>query len=251
MNILLVLAFLFFMGSLIGWGIELIFRRFFSRANPERKWINPGFMIGPYVPLYGIGLVLLFLIAGLEELSVISDPFWNKAVLFLLMAVCMTLIEFAAGVLSRKLLKVELWDYSDRWGNISGIICPLFSAFWAILGALYYFLVHPYILDALAWLSRNLAFSFFIGLFYGVFIIDFIHSTRLLVAIRRFADEKQIEVRFDELRERVRRYNESRMIKAKFIFSMSSDRPIVEHLAAYYEEKRQIIDKMISHHKMK
>lgn len=243
MNILLVLAFLFFMGSLIGWGIEVLFRRFFSHANPERKWINPGFMIGPYLPLYGLGLMLLFLIASLENGSLIKNPLWNKLALFLFMALCMTLIEYIAGILSRRLLKVELWDYSGQWGNIQGVICPLFSLFWALLGAAYYFLVHPYILNALAWLSRNLAFSFFIGLFYGVFVIDFVHSTRLLVAIRRFAAEKQIEVRYEELRDRVRRYNESRRIKAKFIFSMNSDLPIREHLAAYYEEARQRIDR--------
>ena len=45
MNIWLVLAFLFFIGSMIGWVAELLFRRFISSANPERKWINPGFCV--------------------------------------------------------------------------------------------------------------------------------------------------------------------------------------------------------------
>ena len=53
MSILLKLCFLFFVGSVSGWVAELLFRRFFSSANPERKWINPGFCIGPYLPLYG------------------------------------------------------------------------------------------------------------------------------------------------------------------------------------------------------
>ena len=43
----LILAFIFFIGSLAGWLLELIFRRFFSKANPTRKWINPGFLVGP------------------------------------------------------------------------------------------------------------------------------------------------------------------------------------------------------------
>ena len=45
MNVFLGLAFLFFIGSVLGWFLELIFRRFFSSANPERKWINPGFLV--------------------------------------------------------------------------------------------------------------------------------------------------------------------------------------------------------------
>ncbi|MCR5033995.1 MAG: putative ABC transporter permease [Clostridia bacterium] len=48
MNIFLVFAFLFFIGCVVGWGIELFFRRFISKNNPERKWINPGFLVGPF-----------------------------------------------------------------------------------------------------------------------------------------------------------------------------------------------------------
>ena len=44
MNQVLIFAFLFFIGSCLGWCMEVFFRRFFSRANPERKWINPGFL---------------------------------------------------------------------------------------------------------------------------------------------------------------------------------------------------------------
>ena len=51
MNTFLKLAFLFYIGSSLGWVLELFFRRFISGNNPERKWINPGFMVGPYVPL--------------------------------------------------------------------------------------------------------------------------------------------------------------------------------------------------------
>ena len=66
MSNILILAFLFFAGCLIGWGIEVIFRRF-EPNNKARKWINPGFLIGPYLPLYGFGLCTLYLLAGLEH----------------------------------------------------------------------------------------------------------------------------------------------------------------------------------------
>ena len=41
MSLFLKLAYLFFIGSVLGWVIELLFRRFISSKNPERKWINP------------------------------------------------------------------------------------------------------------------------------------------------------------------------------------------------------------------
>ena len=37
----LILAFLFFMGCIIGWGIEVIFRRF-KKENVSRKWVKSG-----------------------------------------------------------------------------------------------------------------------------------------------------------------------------------------------------------------
>ena len=44
MNLFLTLAFLFCIGSVLGWGLEVIFRRFFSAHH----WVNPGFLVGPY-----------------------------------------------------------------------------------------------------------------------------------------------------------------------------------------------------------
>ena len=141
LSILLTLAYLFFIGAILGWIIELLFRNLRRKGG---RWINPGFCTGPYVPLYGFGLCVLYLLASLERFPLIGDPAWNKALLFFFMAVCMTLIEYAAGIFCLRVLKVRLWDYSNLWGNVQGIICPLFSLIWAALGAVYYFLIHPH-----------------------------------------------------------------------------------------------------------
>ena len=230
MGLFLTLAFLFFIGSVFGWVLELFYRRFFSGANPERKWINPGFCTGPYVPLYGMGLCILFLIASLENTTWIRDPFWEKAALFLFMAVCMTLIEYIAGILSIKIAHVRLWDYSDQWGNVQGIICPLFSFFWAVLGAVYYFLIHPRILGALEWLANNLAFSFVIGMFYGVFIIDLCHSLGLMARLRAFARENDVVIKYENLKAHIRSVQDRAHEKARFFRPFHSEKPLSEQL---------------------
>ena len=225
MNVLLILAFLFFVGSTVGWVIELVFRKYFSDANPEHKWINPGFCTGPYLPLYGCGLCILYLLASLEQVCGLS-----KAVLFVLMAVSMTAIEYIAGILCLKHSKLRLWDYSNEWGNIQGIICPKFSLFWTILGAVYYFLIHPFILDALNWLSRNLAFSFFIGMFFGVFILDYAHSAQLVAKLKKFAEENDVVVRYEALKLSIRQNQERAKEKYHFFRPFHSQLPLVEHL---------------------
>ncbi len=245
MNILLILTFLFSIGSMLGWCLEVFYRHFvLVKTNAENKWINPGFLTGPCLPIYGFGLCILYLLASLEQYSLIDNYILNKIVLFLTMAVFMTLIEYIAGIIFIKGMNVKLWDYSDRKGNIQGIICPLFSFFWAILGAAYYFLIHPYILNALLWLSNNLTFSFFIGMFFGIFIIDVIFSANLLVKIKAFADDNQIVVRYEGLKETVRRTRERQKKKANFIFALYSETPIAEQLKAYLEKERELATKI-------
>ncbi len=230
MNLFLTLAFLFFIGSVSGWVLEVFFRRFFSSANPEHKWINPGFCTGPYLPLYGCGLCLLYLIAQLEQSGFIADPFWSKLVLFLVMAVCMTAIEYIAGLYSLKVAKVRLWDYSDEWGNIQGIICPRFSLFWAILGAVYYFFIHPCILGILEWLSCNLAFSFVIGLFFGVFLVDVVNSAKLVSKLKHYAEENNVIIRYEAIKADIRRKHDQAKHRYHFFRPFQTPLPLSEHL---------------------
>jgi len=243
-NTFILLAFLFFMGSLIGWCLEVVYRRFFSGANPERRWINPGFLTGPYLPLYGFGLTLLYLIASCEQYLKVSDPVARKIALFIFMAACMTIIEYIAGVIFIRGMNIKLWDYSDKWGNVQGIVCPLFSFFWAVLGAVYYFLVHPHILSALDWLSRNLTFSFVIGFFYGVFAIDLANSTQLVVKLRRFAEEKQIVIRYEEYKEHARQELFARKARLGFFFSAYRRMHSDEAMSSFYEQHRARFDEL-------
>ena len=102
---LLVAAFLFFAGSMLGWCVEVIFRRLFT----AKKWINPGFLTGPYLPLYGFG------VAGLFGISLIpvntGSAAWDAVIIIAIMGVAMTLIEYIAGLIFIKGMKIRLWDY--------------------------------------------------------------------------------------------------------------------------------------------
>lgn len=241
MNLFLTLAFLFFIGSVFGWVVELLFRRFISTANPERKWINPGFCTGPYIPLYGTGLCIMFLIASVENATWVSSLFRQKIFLFIFMAVCMTGIEYIAGLFILKTAHVRLWDYSDRWGNIQGIICPLFSLIWAVLGAVYYFLIHPHILGALDWLARNLAFSFVIGMFFGIFIIDFANSVQLVARLKEFAKENDVIIKYENLKAHIRSVQDAAAQKHHFFRSFRSEQSVTQHLR---DRLKQVQDQM-------
>lgn len=234
MSIFLILAYLFFVGSVLGWLLELGFR------NMKRKgggWINPGFCAGPYVPIYGFGLCVLYLLASLESYELIENPVLNRSVLFFAMAVCMTAMEYVAGLFCLKVLKVRLWDYSGCRGNVQGIICPRFSLFWALLGAVYYFAIHPHILEGLQWLSQNLAFSFFIGMFFGVFLVDVMYSAQLIVKMKGFAESHDLVLRYEAIKGQIRERQSLRKKKTSFLLPFESEKPLREHLKEIYGAK--------------
>ena len=230
MSVFLTLAYLFFIGSVFGWVLELFFRKFFSSSNPEHKWINPGFCTGPYLPIYGCGLCVLYLLASLGERWDAGSSVGGRLLLFLLMALSMTAIEYLAGLALLKWAKLRLWDYSDCRGNVQGLICPLFSFFWAALGAVYYFLVHPHVLQALDWLAHNLAFSFVIGYFFGVFTLDVAYSAHLAARVKRFAEENRVVVRLEALKAHIQNARREAEQKIHFFFSLRSELPLAEHL---------------------
>ncbi len=239
MSFLLTLAYLFFIGSTVGWCVELLFRRYISNANPERKWINPGFCVGPYLPLYGSGLCILYLFSALGDRVPLG--FFGTIGLLIVMSVSMTIIEYVAGFIGLKFMHVRLWDYRNEKGNFQGLICPKFSAIWAICGIGYYFFVHPHILDALTWLSENLAFSFVIGFFFGVFTIDAAYSANLVAKITRFAIENDVIVRYEKLKSNIRHAEDELKNKTHFLFAFRSEHPLVLHLHNALEEMERRI----------
>ena len=239
MRLFLIYTMMFSSGSMFGWCIELIFRRFFSKNNPERKWINPGFLNGPCLPLYGFGLCALYTMALLEEYISVENGLVQKLILFALMAIAMTIIEYIAGIIFIKGLKTKLWDYTNEWGNIQGIICPKFSFFWAVLSAAYYFLVHPHILNGIHWLSENLAYSFFIGVFFGIFIIDVAYSLQLVVKIRKFAADNEFVVRYERLKSEIQqRTQENRTGFSSFVLQFRSEHSLADSLELHLKKYR-------------
>ena len=192
MKYLVIISTLFVIGSLIGWIIELFFRRLVS----QKKWVNPGFLTGPYLPIYGFGVVVLFAVSNIPlgiELTAV-----DIIVRIIIIGFGMTFIEFIAGLIFIKGLKIKLWDYSDRKGNIMGIICPIFSLAWLVVGSLYYFLLNPVLVQGISWISENLIYTFFVGGVVGAMVVDLSYSVHLATKLKQFKEMQGL--RFEEFK---------------------------------------------------
>lgn len=221
--------FLFITGSLSGWVIELFWRR----VHGAKRWINPGFLNGPYLPLYGFGTCLLFI------LSELSLPLWARGGAFL---AATTLLEYVAGEIFINYYKMRLWDYSSHFLNFRGIVCPFYSFLWVLLSFAFYGGLYPVFRRRVDFLLTNLEFSFFVGLFYGILLVDLINTLNLASQIRHIVLDSGRKMKVDyerikwEFRDRLKGYK----LKAPFLFPFRQ-RHTRHFRAAVLEQKERIV----------
>ena len=42
-------------------------------------------------------------------------------------------LEVCIGLPCREVLHIAVWDYSNEWGNLAGLICPRYCLYWFLL----------------------------------------------------------------------------------------------------------------------
>lgn len=121
--------FLFYFYCFFGWCFESGYV-----SLKSRKWVNRGFMRGPFLPLYGSGAIMML---------VVSKPFLNHWWAVYLAGVAgATLLEYVTGVVMEALFKVRYWDYSSNRFNFQGHICLGSSLAWGGLTLLMNYGIH-------------------------------------------------------------------------------------------------------------
>lgn len=225
MSLFFSFVFLFYVGSSIGWVLELFYRRF-----EFKKWVNPGYLVGPYLPIYGFGLVIVTLIH-----LFLSRYNLNPIITIILMGLCMTLLELLTGLFFLK-LRVRLWDYRKYFLNFKGVICLHMSLIWTGLGALYYYFLADYVMRGLDWFNDNLSFSYVLGIFTGVIVIDFAYSSKLYKKIRKYAKKNNVVIMYENLKLHIRNMQDQAEEKYSFLLPFKQTRNLLEYLVGYKPE---------------
>lgn len=101
---------LFFTFSVLGWCMEVIlkYRQF-------HRFINRGFFVGPYLPIYGSGVALVTII--LDGVSRFDDSY---GMTFLISFFACGTLEYLVSYVLEKRFHARWWDYSRKPMNING-----------------------------------------------------------------------------------------------------------------------------------
>lgn len=174
----------FFLYSFLGWICECIYC-----GIPAHRFINRGFLAGPYCPIYGVGA--LFVLHLLQ-------PFGNHAILVFLMGCIITsILEYITSWGMEILFHTKWWDYSKQPFNIHGRICLKNSVLFGILSVFVYYVIHPLLSSFIHRFSLSAQILLCILLLI-YFLYDLINTTHAL--LRRNKDFKEIEDSIRELR---------------------------------------------------
>ena len=111
---------LFITYSFIGWIIEII-----DRFKVNKKIVNRGFLIGPYIPIYGSCAIVMVLL-----LHSVKSP----TILFLSCILIASIGEYLTSYIMEKVFHARWWDYSDYKFNLNGRICLINCLGFGVLG---------------------------------------------------------------------------------------------------------------------
>ena len=161
---------LFFIYSLAGWLIEMI-----PATIREKKFVDRGFLVGPYCPIYGCGVILITLLLQKYADDVVVT-------FFLSVIICGTL-EYLTSYIMEKIFKARWWDYSQRKFNINGRICLETMIPFGCGGMLIMYVVNPFFLKLLSHIPST-ALTIISIVLALVFVFDLCMSTKVIFNLK-------------------------------------------------------------------
>lgn len=166
------LMFLIFISySIFGWIIEVILK-----YKQYKRFINRGFFIGPYCPIYGVGALFMTLL--------LSDYDKHPIILFLMAILICSTLEYFTSFILEKIYHARWWDYSTKKCNLNGRICLETTIKFGIGGVLMIYIFNP-ILFKLINSINGITLNLITIILAIVFFTDLIISFAVLVRIKK------------------------------------------------------------------
>lgn len=164
-NIFVLMA-LFLVYSFVGWVMETCYCWICTK-----KFVNRGFLIGPVVPIYGTGGVLVYMLLK----RYLDMPL----VLFIMSIIICSLLEYFTSYYMEKLFKTRWWDYSNRKFNINGRVCLFNMICFGILSLVIMYGVNPFLLDSIHKIDP-MVLKVVVSILMTIFLIDLGISTKII-----------------------------------------------------------------------
>lgn len=194
---------LFMVYAVAGWIMEVV-----CKSIEAKKFIDRGFMIGPYCPIYGWGAIAItILLHRYTE---------DWIVLFFMSVITCGVLEYVTSYVMEKLFHARWWDYSKRKYNINGRICLETLIPFGILGLIIMYITNPFILNQFAKVPEQVLNIIAIVIFV-IFSIDGLISLVIVSNVRTTSsklNKANIGVTMDNTEEMTAKVKEALLSKS-------------------------------------
>ena len=179
------LVLLFFSYSFVGWCIEVTLKYF-----QYHRFINRGFLAGPWLPIYGSGCALITLaVDGLAHLSRYESSFGS---VFAVSFVLCGFLEYGASWFMEKRFHARWWDYSRKPMNLNGRIWIGNLMLFGLGGMIVVKYINPLLLPLYAKASLGTR-EIVAGCLSVLFISDFIVSHFVLKLVKSGVEHSEAD----------------------------------------------------------
>lgn len=172
-----ILILIFMIYSILGWCLEVI-----CKLIENQKFINRGFLIGPYCPIYGYGVLFMTIISK----KYLNDPL----TLFIMIILTCSTLEYITSFTLEKIFSTRWWDYSRRKFNINGRICLETMIPFGVIGMIILYILNPIIFNFLEKIHPSILITTS-TIFLIIFTIDCYLSFKIISNIQKLNKETQ------------------------------------------------------------
>lgn len=193
---------LFLIYSIIGWILEVI-----TVFIGTKKFINRGFMLGPYCPIYGYSsIIMIFYLNHYKD---------NPLTVFLLSVIICSFVEYLISYIMEKLFSARWWDYSHRKFNINGRVCLTNAFLFGVLGVILVYIANPFFTEILSKVNKNILTIIGIILII-LFVSDLITSLIVTFNLKSKIKNLNIDVT-EELNKKIKELLETKVLNRRIL----------------------------------
>lgn len=220
---------LFIIYAFFGWVLEVV-----GKLIEQKKFINRGFLVGPYCPIYGVGALLItFLFKKYTD-----DPI----ALFIMAIVVCGVLEYLTSYFMEKIFHARWWDYSQRKFNINGRVCLDTIIPFGLLGMFIMYVSNPFLIEKLEQLPE-LALNILFWVLLIIYIADNIISTNVISYVGKTT--KEFGKNLDNTEEITRKVKEALIGKSALYRRLLSAYPKIQAIKVKIKEKQEELKRQV------
>lgn len=128
---------MFFIYSILGFLLESSVALIFGWS------FESGILFGPWTPVYGFGTILIHTLSQYLFLHLHLNRIIETIIVFFIVTILLTLLEWFGGVLIEAIFHTHFWDYSNHAYHIGPYISLTMSLLWGVGSIFFIYLINP------------------------------------------------------------------------------------------------------------